>query len=141
MAVITNYNIRQLTEYDIKNNPEVSYIIEIPERSSTKDADGKYPIRPVRKNIIYKTAIDGINILKLGYCCENKGIIYPIFLQMNGTYKQFQIGKNGIYEMQPENWKNVNDPNSEDKTSTITITGVRIPKDINFTLDYVVSIN
>ena len=43
--------------------------------------------------------------------------------------------------MQPEEWKNVNIQNPIEKTTDVLITGVRVPAGIEFTLDYVVSIN
>lgn len=142
MAVITNYNIKQVTNYDIsKDSPTIVHTIDIPKRSSIKDASGHYPISMVRTNVNYKIAIDNVQILKLGYCCENKGIVYPIYLNVNGSYKQIQVGKNGMYEMQPETWKDINDTSAEEKTSNIIITGVQVPENINFTLEYVVSIN
>lgn len=140
-SVITNYNIKQITDTDLKDKTPIYYTIEVFERSTTPDETGKYPINRVTKTISYKTAIDNTEIIKLGYCCENKGLMYPIFLEINGSYKEFQIGKTGMFEMSPEEWINVNDINSEEKTSNVVITGVRVPADIDFTLEYVISIN
>ncbi len=140
-AVITNYNIRQVTDSDVKDYPEVYYTISIPKRSNIKDENGRYPIIRTHENIPYATAIDGVNILKFGYCCEEKGILYPIYLNFGGGFEPFQIGKEGMYEMQPETWKDINNSESEEDTSNVIITGIRVPKNIDFTLDYVVSIN
>ena len=46
-----------------------------------------------------------------------------------------------MYEMQPEDWKNINIQDPVDKTTDIIITGVQVPEGIEFTLDYVLTIN
>ena len=86
----------------------------------------------------YVVAVTDKNIIKLGYCCENKGHIYPIFLKMNGTYSMpTYIGKDGMYEMQPETFKDANNIEATKSTSDVIITEVMVPADIDFTLDYV----
>lgn len=88
----------------------------------------------------YVVAVTDKNIIKLGYCCENKGHIYPIFLKMNGVYSApTYIGKDGMYETQPETFQDVNDTEATESTSDVIITEVMVPADIDFTLDYVVS--
>lgn len=88
----------------------------------------------------YVIAVTGKQILKLGYCCENKGHIYPIFLKMNGSYNTpIFIGKEGMYEMQPEAFKDINNSESTEFTSNVIVTEVMVPAGIDFTLDYVVS--
>ena len=141
MAAVTNYNIKQVTNYDIQGNGTVDYNIAVPRRNSTPNENGEYDIINSSETVPYKTALSNIQILKLGYCCEPKGALYPIFLEINGSYKEIKIGRDGIYEMQPETWTNINDSNAEEKTSNVIITGVRVPAEINFTLDYVVAIN
>lgn len=138
-SVVTNYNIKQVTNYDIQDAAIIQKIVSIPSRVS--DGNGGYTIVNTDVTVDYKTAVDGVNILKMGYCCEPKGIDYPIYLQMNGSYKEFKVGRDGMYEMQPENWQNVNLSDPTEKTTDIIITGVRVPANIEFTLDYVVSIN
>ena len=135
MAVADSYNIKQITGYDISTNPSIHYNISVPTREPSGEV--KFTVEDVE----YATAINGASIIKLGYCCEPKGAIYPIFLEVNGSYKQFQIGRDGMYEVQPEQWKNINETDPEDKETNIVITGVRVPKNINFTLDYVLAIN
>lgn len=138
-SVVTNYNIKQVTNYDVQDNATIQRQITIPNR--VPDGKGGYKIVDEIVTVDYKLALDGVNILKLGYCCEPKGVDYPIYLQMNGSYQEFKVGKNGMYEMQPEEWKNVNIQNPIEKTTDVLITGVRVPAGIEFTLDYVVSIN
>ena len=46
-----------------------------------------------------------------------------------------------MYEIQSEDWKNVNIQDSVDNTTDIIITGVQVPEGIEFTLDYVLTIN
>lgn len=138
-SVVTNYNIKQVTNYDVQDNATIQRQITIPNR--VPDGKGGYKIVDEIVTVDYKLALDGVNILKLGYCCEPKGVDYPIYLQMNGSYQEFKVGKNGMYEMQPEEWKNVNIQDPIEKTTDVLITGVRVPAGIEFTLDYVVSIN
>lgn len=138
-SVVTNYNIKQVTNYDVQDNATIQRQITMPNR--VPDGKGGYKIVNEVVTVDYKLALDGVNILKLGYCCEPKGVDYPIYLQMNGSYQEFKVGKNGMYEMQPEEWKNVNIQDPVEKTTDVLITGVRVPAGIEFTLDYVVSIN
>ena len=132
-----NYNIRQVTNYDLDDAPTTIYTISVPERATEPDAEGNYPISFVDEEIEYKTALSNVEILKLGYCCSQNGIIYPIFLEMDGEYIQINMGKDCMYEFQPEQWKNVNDEEPKTKTTDIIVTGVRVPADIKFTLEYV----
>lgn len=75
-------------------------------------------------------------IIKLGYCTETKGKNYPIFLTINGEEKEFQIGKTGMYEYQPEECSDINNPDEEEKTAIIEVTEIAVPANIIFTLDY-----
>ena len=67
----------------------------------------------------YKT-IDLEKTIKIGYMCEPKAMILPIYLKIDGEYKKFQIGKTRIFEV-----------------SDVEISGVRIPNGIKFTFDYI----
>ena len=58
--------------------------------------------------------------IKIGYMCEEKAKIFPIYLEIDGEYKKFQIGKTRIFEV-----------------SDVEISGVRIPNGIKFTVDYI----
>lgn len=85
-------------------------------------------------------------INKLGYVCEPRGIIFPIYLEVNGEYKEFELGKTGMFEVTPEIF-------GEEGTEIIPkITGVRVPigeldagftiaNPIKFKLDYMFAIN
>ncbi len=90
----------------------------------------------------YIVALRDKKIIKLGYCCEPKGHIYPIFLKMNGTYSTpFYIGRDGMYEMQRENFQDINSEDEDDEsTSNVLITEVMVPADIDFTLEYVTKV-
>ena len=46
-----------------------------------------------------------------------------------------------MYEMQPELWHDVNKSDIEKEETIVVVTGVRVPKGIEFTLDYVLTIN
>lgn len=122
------YNIRQLTNFDIQDY----------------DVIGQYQI----ENIPDSALKDYVHIQfdkvvsKLGYCCEVRAIGYPIILYLeNGTTAKIEVGKSGIFEFQPEIFinqfideeENINIENVELK---INITGVDVPKDFTFTLDY-----
>lgn len=117
-------NIKQLTNRDLINLPSVDKVIMKAEELTT------YPYK-----IITTDMLKGI-ITKLGYCCEPKGIGYPIFLTFQEQEEQaFQIGKTGMFEFQPETWINVNGGNIE-RTAIVHCIEVAVPADITFTLDY-----
>ena len=130
-SVIGNYNIKQITGYDVEDKPSVNYDIVVPKWTEEGIVD-------VTETKEYKTALTNVEIIKMGYCCEPKGIIYPIFLEINGQYEQIKIGKDGMYEMQPEDWIDINDEEAEEKRSDVKITGIRVPANLNFTLEYVI---
>ena len=122
------YNIQQANTSTVKDATQVDppFAFSVPGDDS-----------PTPK---YVVAVTGKNIIKFGYCCETKGHIYPIFLQMNGAYTQpTYIGKDGMYEMQPEVFKDANNTEAVESTSDVTITEIMVPASIDFTLDYVVS--
>lgn len=124
-----SYNIAQANSATIKGAKRVSAPIsfDLPD-------EGEIPQ--------YVIAVTGKNIIKFGYCCETKGHIFPIFLKMNGEYKTpFYVGKEGMYEMQVETFQNTNDSEAEESLSDVIITEIMVPADIDFTLDYIISIN
>ena len=126
---MNNVNIQQVTPYDLEGMATENHNLTFP--------DGHI------ENITYISLFSETKkIVKFGYCCEPKGIVYPIRLNINNTgYKFFQVGRDGIYEMQPEQWTNVNDENAEEKTSKVILTGIYVPQGINFTFEYVTEIN
>lgn len=93
--------------------------------------------------VLTVTALIGnlIPIIKLGYVCEPKGIDYPIYLMSQGTVKEFYLGKTGMFEIQPETFKDINDEEAQELTHTPQITAIHVPRDIVFKLDYVYNIN
>lgn len=135
---ITNLSLNQITNYDIVSKEAEKCQILMPNR--IKKDDGTYEVINVPISVLYQTALENIKILKMGYCCEPLGIIYPIFLQINGgEYKKFNIGKDGMFEIQPESWKSLNGENSEEpKETDVIITGIKVPFGISFVLEYVV---
>ena len=126
---VSNYNIKQITNYDISGYPTINYSITFPNGDV--------------KTVPYITALDGSQIVKLGYCCEPKGIELPIYIKTNDGkgYREIQVGKTGMYEMQPELWHDINKLDTEKEETTVIVTGVRVPERIEFTLDYVLTIN
>jgi hypothetical protein len=122
------YNIQQANTATVKGAPQV-------------DAPISFTIPGDNSEIPkYVVAVSDKEILKLGYCCEEKGHIYPIFLEMNGKYEIIRLWKNGIYEMQPEQFTNANDSDAEEETTDVIVTGVMVPAGIDFVLDYVTSV-
>ena len=130
------YNISQINSFQVKEN---SY----PEESIYIDIGG--PAGPKNREVIYKIALSNLNIIKFGYCCEPVAIPYPIYLTINGNEQKFEIGKTGMFEVQPEIFKNINNPDAEEEEINITITQVKVPirvadgsiPDFNFKIDYV----
>ena len=120
-------NISQITNFDLASAPAVSKIIH-------KGGDGTR----VRKNykVITQATLGGHPAFKLGYCVEDKGIGYPIFLTIKGVEKEFQVGQTGMYEFQPETWRDINDAESEEKIAEVEVTSIAVPADLVFTLDY-----
>lgn len=140
-SVVSNFNIKQVTNHD--NLPYVgTYSVDVP--YAIPDGNGGFIIETKPTDVRYLVATNDNNqrIVKLEYCCEPKGIDYPIYLTIKGQGTlPLKVGRNGMYEMQPEDWKNVNIQDPVDKTTDITITGVQVPEGIEFTLDYVLTIN
>jgi len=67
-------------------------------------------------------------VYKFGYCCENRAINYPIFLEFNNSknYLEFKIGSTGMFEFQPEVFKDIND-DAEEKNIKINVTAFQAP--------------
>jgi hypothetical protein len=125
------YNITQITNYDISSAA-----------STTKNVlvgGDKGTIR----SVVYKTLPLPTNqVNKFSYCCEVKALQYPIFLTVNGVEKEFQIGKTGMLEVQPEIWQ-------DDTDVIVTVTSIKVPWSFgevdenylgfNFKLDFIYS--
>ena len=107
------YNIGQITHFDIQN------------LSSDKEGYAKYDFPKV--------------IEKLGYCCEPKGIgswIY-LYLETKEQAVPIQIGKSGMFEVQPETYLKLNEEGiNEQIDMKMKIIAIEIPKNIEFTLDF-----
>jgi len=119
-------NIAQITNFDLTSASTVQKVIH-------KGGEG------TEVTIDYKVITpEMLNqpIFKMGYCAEVRGIDYPIFLTINGVEKEFQIGKTGMYEFQPETYIDINSEDSEEKTAEVEVTEIAVPAGIVFTLDY-----
>ena len=117
------HNIKQITDLTTNNREEI-----IKDRITVAGST-------LTNVSYYRYTLDGTAI-KLGYCCEVKGIGYPIFLTFDdNTETAFEIGKTGMYEFQPEDYYDVN-ADTEEKTAIIKCIKVAIPADLKFTLDY-----
>lgn len=117
-------NIKQITNYDISSLPTTQKQITI---------------GGIIQNYDYKVITLIGSITKLGYCCEPKGIGYPIFLTFNthpDQEKEIEIGKTGMYEYQEEEWMDLNDEETEVQTAIVYTIKVLVPVGIKFTLDY-----
>jgi len=86
-------------------------------------------------------------INKLGYICEPRGIDFPIMVTTGNESRMISIGKTGMFEVQPEVFKDINKTDAEEINILPEITGLMIPKGvlgsspINFKLDYSFIIN
>ena len=124
------YSIQQVTNFSdvVKNAPVTSRVID-------------------EKNVLYYTlqagdlTRNGSALLKLGYTCEPKGSQYPIYLMVQNSYKEIWIGITGMFEIQPEIFKNINEESAEDIELIPRVTAIQVPKDIVFKLDYAYSMN
>ena len=117
------YLIKQITNHDIEDKPSSYHTIDIPTKEGT-----------ISEEVEYKTIFEDIEIIKLGYCCEEKGVIYPIFLKDTGDYNEFKLNERCMFEVDPQRFNN--EPKKE-KRNNVIITGVEVPVGINFTLDYI----
>lgn len=113
-------DLKQITNYNIKNASEVEKNIVV---------GGQLP----KRQFIYKvitTDMLGKPISKFGYCCEPVALNYPIFLTIEGEEKEFQIGKTGMLESQPEEWRDVNSEDEElleTQEASVYISEIKVP--------------
>lgn len=115
-------NLKQITNYNITEDVELV---------------DKAVVFPNGKTKIVKFAsFDLPNTSKFGYNCEPKGFDYPIYLTTKGIEKKYEIGVTGMFEIQPEIFKDVNDDNAVEKEVEIFITNVKVPTEIQFKIDY-----
>lgn len=119
------YNIKQLTLKDVGASTTTEYIHK----------GGASTTIPYEYIIINSDKLGSPNVTKMGYCTnDNRGMNYPIFLTLNGTKTEFQIGKTGMFEFQPEDWEDVN--TGEKDTAEINLSEVEVPAGFEFCLDY-----
>jgi len=119
-----NYNIKQITNFD-PHDDTVSKDVKV---------GGE-----IRTGLTYNVYSLNVEAIKLGYCTNNnEGMNYPIFLTfVNGGEKEFEIGKTGMFEYQPEEWKDINDDtNKEIKTSNTPVNQIKVYEGVSFVLDY-----
>lgn len=65
---------------------------------------------------------------KIGFCCEPKGIGSSIIIRNdNGSIQTIVIGKTGMIEYQPEDFKDANDPEAIVEKVIPSISSVVIP--------------
>lgn len=150
-AVRDLYNVKQITNYDFPaldlnnidpTNPPKSYQIPVPQMVFE---NGLWVFKKINMTVYYRTVLSGFNngIPKLSYCCEPKGVAYPIFLNFGTTdeWHPFYLSERGMYEI---NFERIVEKYEDDFGNRLEeeikadphITGVRVPYDINFTLDY-----
>ena len=118
-------NIRQKTNFDLVGG-------------EPKDV---YVGGELRTDLTYKRILFESNVFKLGYCTNNnEGMNYPIFLVFStGEEREFQIGKTGMFEFQPEEWRDANDDDTE-RTAEVSVTELKVFEDVSFVVDYCYSV-
>lgn len=139
-------SVKQLNNYTEEFNRLSTYNKDAPTKDTTREENNR--------RMKYKYFSFGELIKKFSYCCEPKAIVYPIQIvfQGNGTPQWFQIGKTGMFEAQTEEFKDINDPESEILIIQTPIQAIYIPyqwrddpagenpSGFNFTLEYVLGI-
>lgn len=125
-----SFRIRQDNTSTVKDLPKEQLSIEVP----VLDKEN-HKIGLTHELVNYATVGEKYNIIKLGYCCEPEGNIYPIYLKIKGQYEEFQVGQTGMFEFQQEIIESLTE-NEEEETTDVVITGVKVPTDIDFTLEY-----
>lgn len=126
------YNIRQLTQADMTGASTVQKTID-------KGGDKGQAVT-VDYYIITSEMLGSANVTKMGYVANsNPARNYPIFLTLNGTETEFQLGKTGMFEFHDETWQDVNVP-TEEEIATVSLSEVKVPAGFNFCLDYCYSV-
>lgn len=74
----------------------------------------------------YVEILVNVDLMSFGYCCPVAYIDKPIYLNLNGAYNKIEIGKTGMYEL-----------HSDTMDKILDIYGVKVPKDVPFTVDYI----
>ena len=83
----------------------------------------------------YKVITFQYPAIKLGYCGDVLSIGKNIILTLEGVDHTFEIGKTGMFEFQPETWKDIND-DEEEREAVVYVTQAKVPIEPTFVLDY-----
>ena len=128
------YDIKQIANFDFNSSPITSFYT-ITDTSHTITIGGNI----ILEDFPYKRITFNKDIPKFGYCCEPKALSYPIFINSKGNneFKEFQIGKTGMFEIQPETWYDINDDESYEQETEVLVSGIDIPYGFNFKFDYI----
>lgn len=133
-----SYRVRQLTKEAIKDKEQETQTISVPVRIYNAETE-QFEIEMVNEKVSYVTAIDDKDIIKFGYCCEPKGIIYPIYVYLysDQQYKwiPIKLPNTGMFEMQPETVTGI-DTTEEEEIYSPKIKAIKVPAEIDFTLEY-----
>lgn len=117
-------NVKQITNYDVEDlNTEIKSIV----------IDG---VRISKEYKIIDEETLGGKTFQLAYYCKDKFEKYPIYIIQNNIETQFNIGKNGIFEFQPE----VFIEDGEEVEAKVRVSEIKVPSDIEFTIDYYINI-
>lgn len=127
MALL-NYNIRQITNHnadalDSGNEPNYYEFRFSSELGASKPAEE-------------------LPALKLSYICEPNAINIPIYIAFSGstTYNRINIGKTGIFEIQPESRiSDILTQEVEEEDIEFKIIGIKVPKGFSFSIDYIIA--
>lgn len=112
-------NISQITNYDLVNAP----ILENDDRHS-----------PIIDNVVHQVDykrcfLNNNGVKKFGYCCENRAMPYPIYIKTTRdlTEQPFYITATGMFEVQPEKFKDATDEEGEEETVEVYILYIDVP--------------
>lgn len=125
MAII-NYNLKQITNYDAEA------ILASGTMETTKIGDYNY-------YILTTAHFGGLPMLKFGYICEPKAFQRPIYISFQGSTvpNKITLGQTGIFEIQPEEFIDKNNPEAVEKNIEFKITEVKVPMGVAFSIDYI----
>ena len=125
MALV-NYNIRQITNHNIA--------------SVNHREEPEYYELQFSKELGAENPAEELPILKLSYICEPNAINIPIYIAFSGstTYNRINIGKTGMFEIQPESRiSDILTQEVEEEDIEFKIIGIKVPKGFSFSIDYI----
>ena len=148
MALV-NYNLKQITNNDIIITEETDNYGNLKkyfqlsgkrgniETIKSKNVNGD--IVEYEYFIFTTTHFGGLPMLKLGYICEPNAFTVPIYITFYGSsvMNKFELGKTGIFEIQPEQFIDKNISSDLVQNITFEITELRIPVGFSFSVDYI----